>query len=636
MLYDYHYDLGAALICIVLLIIFHLRKSIYTKSYRIFLILITCNLIASVTDAISCFTISYPHSYPLWLNYVVSLGYLFFYNELSVLFFLYIDSKAKIKRIRHAVQIVSTLMTAFFFLTIASSPWSHLVAYFDQDLVYKHGPMFNILYALPFVMFVLEAGIFIAARNKFNKYQLYASISLIVGMAISVVVTIVVPRALIGPLTMSCIIFFVYVAYENPAFFTYQDTQLLNHRAFVNTLYHYKNVNKQVGVIGLAVQDYDYMRHNLGERIMDVIGVQIADFLYHHYKMNAFNIADDQFVILYSDPKEAQLIQQSIREFFVFPFRAEGQSLKLNAAVINIPSLDLKYKVEDLQSMIIYRLQNPNEVFEQETMVENIIVAKQHRDQVLQAIKRAIDQDNFQIYYQPIFDTKTKTFRSAEALIRLIDEDLGFINPEELIRLAEETGSIDRIGEMVFRKVCAFIRDNKLHNLGVSYIEINLSPKQCVQPELVPLFQSIMQIYKVDPSSINLEITETAEVTESKQWLDSVQKLHAIGVEFSIDDYGSGFASADYLIKVPVSIVKIDKMILWQAMEDEKAMIVLKNTIRMLKELGKEIVVEGVEDEKMIQILVENRVDFLQGYYYSRPIPAADYLEFVKERNSGE
>jgi len=596
--------------------------------------LIVCDLLAASFDAISCFTISYPASVPLWLNYFFSLGYLFFYNEMSVLFFAYIDSKAKINKIRTAVNVVALVSTAFYLFGIVSSPWTHLVAYFDENLNYTHGPLFTYMYALPFVMFILEAAIFIAARKQFNRYQLYASISLLIGMSASLAISIINPAALIGPLTMCAVFFFVYVAYENPAHYTYKETPCLNRRAFVDTLRKTKNEGKNFGIVAFAIQDYDYIRHSHGVAIMEKATSKIAEFLYRHFRGNAYALSDDKYAVIINSDMDAIMAKQIIREYFIIPLEIDSDVFNLNISIVEIERMDLQYDVDEIEALVECRIENSDKDISVDQMVSEIISSKQRREQILHAIRNALSEDLFQVYYQPIYDTKTGRFHSAEALIRLIDPVLGFVNPEELITIAEENGYIDQIGELVFRKVCAFIRDSEIRNWGIDFIEINLSPKQCLEPALAPIFQSIMRVYKVDPSWINLEITETAQTSENRNWLNSVERLNSVGVEFSIDDYGSGFASAENLIQIPVSIVKIDKIIMWEAMKDEKAMIVLANTIRMLKELGKKIVVEGVENEEMIRVLLDNGVDYLQGFYYSKPLPQNDFEEFLRNHYS--
>lgn len=198
----------------------------------------------------------------------------------------------------------------------------------------------------------------------------------------------------------------------------------------------------------------------------------------------------------------------------------------------------------------------------------------------------------------------------------------------------KKNGYIHEVGKIVFEKVCKFISESDLKKNGIDYIEVNLSPVQCNHENLVEDFLNIMKKYSVSPEQINLEITETADSMYLTRVNENIQKFKELGISFSIDDFGSGFASLNYLIKFPVSIIKIDKEILWNAMKNKQAMIVLKNTICMAKELDKEIVVEGVEDLDMIQILNQLECDYQQGYFYSKPIAEKEFVEFIRLRNN--
>ena len=181
------------------------------------------------------------------------------------------------------------------------------------------------------------------------------------------------------------------------------------------------------------------------------------------------------------------------------------------------------------------------------------------------------------------------------------------------------------------------MKNSNCSDYGVNYIEINLSPVQCRQVNLVDSLVGMMREYDISPEKINLEITETAQLegAEMMKLTGIMNRLHNYGVTFSIDDFGSGFAAIDYLVRLPVDLVKIDKGILWQAMEDKVAMMVLKHTIRMIKEVDKKIVVEGVETEEMVDLLVAEGCDYLQGYYFSKPIPQEQYLEFLRQKAKG-
>ncbi len=228
---------------------------------------------------------------------------------------------------------------------------------------------------------------------------------------------------------------------------------------------------------------------------------------------------------------------------------------------------------------------------------------------------------------------KDRCFNSAEALIRLHDEELGFISPEDFIPLAEKNGMIFRIGEFVFRSVCKAISEKRLEQYGLEYIEVNLSVAQCMQENLHKTLLAIMDEYHVPYSFINLEITETA-VTVSKETLrNNIEYLRKKGVTFSMDDYGTGYSNITNVITYPFHIVKMDKSIVWYAMENDRALSTLKHSINMIKSLNMDIVAEGVETKEQSQALQEMGCDYLQGYYYSKPIPLDAFITFISENS---
>lgn len=634
MLYDYQYDVAAIVATFLLLSIYLIRKSYETKSTKIFLSIIVVDFLAALFDAISCFTISYPEKYSLAFSYVVCYGYFFFYNLLSTLFLVYIDSKAKIEKYRKPVIIVTWATIAFYMVTIFSSPWTHAVAYFDENRNYMHGPVMYVLYIMPFIIILWELQMFYAAKDRFNRYQIIASVAIILAMLVSIAVQMVIKRMLIGQLNMSLVLYFVYMSYENPAYFTFRETQCLNQRAFYETIKDLLRKKKtKFSLIMFHLTDYEYVRHNWGAQYSDKVSSKVAEHFYLEYRKNVFCLSEDKFVIIVheSEERNIQKIEEHIKDFFMESIRINDTSVKMSVSISKLCDLDDHLYEEEILDLVDYCIHHPEEESSASELIEKVINEKHRRETIIHAIKKALDHDEFQVFYQPIYSTASRNFHSAEALIRLYNPELGYINPEEMITIAESNGYIDQIGEVVFRKVCQFISCHDMEQYGLKYIEINLSPIQCMRQDLVEMFSKIMREYNVSSDRVNLEITETASFVNERQIFSNIHRLNEMGIEFSIDDFGSGFASADYLIKLPVSIVKIDKTILWEAMEKENAMVVLINSIRMLKDLGKKIVVEGVEDEKMVNILVKEECDYLQGYYYSKPINEMDFVSLLQK-----
>ena len=224
---------------------------------------------------------------------------------------------------------------------------------------------------------------------------------------------------------------------------------------------------------------------------------------------------------------------------------------------------------------------------------------------------------------------------SAEALLRLFDEEHGFISPELIVTAAEKSGAIHKIGEFVFEEVCKFVSSDEFKALGLDYIEVNLSVAQCMHGDLADKILMIMQQYNVSPRSINLEITETAASYSQRVMTDNLNKLSRAGIEFSLDDFGTGYSNMKRVVSLPLKIVKLDKSFVDEK-ENLKMWIFLQNTIKMLKDMNMEIVVEGIETKEMVDAFSNLKCDFIQGYYFSKAISKNDFVKFITDAQQKE
>ena len=247
------------------------------------------------------------------------------------------------------------------------------------------------------------------------------------------------------------------------------------------------------------------------------------------------------------------------------------------------------------------------------------------------SLRSGLFENRFEVYYQPIYSTKKKKLIGAEALIRLRDEEGQFISPEVFIPIAEKTGTILRIGEFVFESVCKTLSEIDLESCGIEKIDVNLSVAQCMQEILADQLLTIISMYKLPKSIINMEITETAMAHTPEVLLHNIEKLVEAGIEFSLDDYGSGYSNMNYMLTLPFSMIKIDKGIVWSAFSDKRACLALKSTIKMISELGMAVLAEGVETKEQAEWLSELGCDYLQGFYFAKPMPKKDFIELMKK-----
>lgn len=247
-------------------------------------------------------------------------------------------------------------------------------------------------------------------------------------------------------------------------------------------------------------------------------------------------------------------------------------------------------------------------------------------------LDKAFAENRFEVYYQPIYSIDSGKYNSAEALLRLNDDMYGYISPEIFIPAAEENGMIHKIGKFVLEEVCRFITGEKFKNLGLEYVEVNLSVIQCMSSELSEDVRAVMERYGVSNEQINLEITETAAAYAQTTIMDNINSLTDYGIAFSLDDFGTGYSNMKRIASMPFAIVKLDKTFA-DIDTDDKMMKVVKNTISMVKDMNMKIVVEGVETEESLREFSNLGVDYIQGYYFSRPLPQDKFISEVKRVN---
>lgn len=247
-------------------------------------------------------------------------------------------------------------------------------------------------------------------------------------------------------------------------------------------------------------------------------------------------------------------------------------------------------------------------------------------------LSRAISNGKFEMYYQPIYSFEKEAFVSAEALIRLTDEEFGFVSPGLFIPAAERKGVIIPIGDFVLDNVHKFISENNFDELGLSYIEINLSVAQCFQQDLPDKLNALKEKYGVSPDKINLEITETTYQDIGGVMDSNLKKLSSMGYTFSLDDYGTGYSNMQRVSRLPLKLIKLDKTLV-DDMGSDDGMSIVRNTVRMMKDIDKELVAEGVETKENLDYLREMGCNFIQGYYFSKPLPADKFIEFIRLNN---
>lgn len=247
-------------------------------------------------------------------------------------------------------------------------------------------------------------------------------------------------------------------------------------------------------------------------------------------------------------------------------------------------------------------------------------------------LRKALERDEFVLFYQAQMDLETKQVVGFEALIRWNHPTKGLVYPDEFIYLAEENGLIIPIGKWVLKTACLQLKQWSEDYPDIT-MAVNLSARQFKDRDLVKLVFDVIEETDVNPKNLELEITETIALDDIEYTISTIQELRKIGVRFSLDDFGTGYSSMNYLKRLPVSNLKIDKSFLDSVMEDSCDQKIIQTIISLARNLDLYVIAEGVESFDQENFLKEANCDKAQGFLYSKPVPKDMAIQFLKNKD---
>ena len=316
----------------------------------------------------------------------------------------------------------------------------------------------------------------------------------------------------------------IYLLLENPETNLDRQTGLYNQ----NTLQQYtaELYGKRAEFSLLSLIFSRSRVSNMTAEVEQQVKMEVIIFILSIPETYAFKNAEDEVIILFRDREKAEKCREMLKNRFEFGWGEEGD-IFVNPSWMFLPDAYVVNKPEDISYLLRYARQNSRDFAEDNTVVLDKTLAGRMYDErkTEQLLVNAIDNDRVEVYYQPIFATGEQRFTSAEALMRIKDASDQIVLPNTFINVAEKNGMIIRLGEIVFEKVCGFLQENHPKQLGLHYIEVNLSAVQCTYEHLAESFIRIMEQYEIDPSWVNLEITESASVSSKKIFLENIRKL---------------------------------------------------------------------------------------------------------------
>lgn len=606
-----------------------------TKMFTGFLLLAFFNIIAEFS---TLYTITHIETVPPLLNRFCHQLFIGSLDCMSFFLYLYVDIKTRIQRRYGLKQLVIRLLpVSVAFLMVL---FGKLEYHIGEDGRYSYGPMAMTVYVSVAVYLSLVIIRLMQQNNRFTqkeKRNLFYGISV---WAVIAVFQFFHPAVLISSLGVALMVQFVYISFENPReYLDFEMENTMNRYAFELMLAELTERKKKFYLVSIVLSNTKLLKNSLGYKEMPQILKKFSSQLSDYTKETVYHSKDNIISVILKDEQQYDdLMKKELQNMEYQGANGIHIRPKYFVSVLECPlyadSVEEILEVLDFTSSEGKKNETEGILWVNDKTVER----KNYLAAVERLVQKAIREDGLEVYYQPIFSSKKKKYVSAEALVRLKDkETLGFISPEIFIPIAEKCGLVRELGNIVFEKVCDFASKNKLWQYGVEYIEVNISGIQSVDEQLPETLTACMQKYGIQPRFINLEITETASVEAGDMLLENMNKLREVGCRFSMDDFGTGYSNFLKMVENKFELIKLDKSLIWPCFESEKrsddTLVVLNACIDMIRNLGISIVAEGVETMEQMEMLCEKGVAYLQGYYFSKPMPENDYVEFLRVNN---
>jgi diguanylate cyclase (GGDEF)-like protein/PAS domain S-box-containing protein len=423
-------------------------------------------------------------------------------------------------------------------------------------------------------------------------------------------------------------------------------TKLPNRTLFNDRLHialaHAKRNREQLAVLFLDLDRFKIINDSLGHHAGDFILQEVAERLQLCIREEdtVCRMSADEFIILLTDIEKHSNITKIIIRMVAtlsMPFIVEENELRVTSSIgISIyphnghtPEVLVKHA-----ELAMYH-GKANGRNNYQFFTESLNKTVTERLSLENSLRLAIERNEFVLYYQPQIDIKTNTLIGVEALIRWNHPKDGLISPSKFISIAEETGLIIPIGEWVLREVCR--QHLQWINLGLPAIQIaiNVSAIQFQEKQFLFTLQEIVRNYNIDPIYLELELTEGILMRDADAATKELSFLKDLGVKLSIDDFGTGYSSLQYLSQFPIDKLKIDQSFIRAMTTHASSLTIVESIISLAEKLHIKVIAEGVETNKELKILQKCGCNEIQGYYFSKPLPAHKFVEWFYARYQG-
>lgn len=637
MVWHIEYEIFSAIIVIFLMVYFFKSKFIPTLQNKIYCALLICSFLFIVSNILGSLCLNNIDKLPIFLTSSLNQIYLFLLPIPAALVSFYVMAiiYQDIRYMKKKLLFLSIPLIICIGLCI-TNPFTHILFGLSKETGYVRGYGYAATFLSFFFYAIYSAFLSFKYKKAMHESKIWAIRGFLIVSIIAIILQAIFLQYLLTGAACACSLLLTYLSMQNRGLIIDDLTGVLNRQSFIQELDLNINTEQSGVIITIALDDFKFMNETFGTKNGDIALKEVGKFLIHIHDVNhVYRIGGDIFSIVVNRQLgiSPETIIKEIKERFKKPWIIEETSFNLSTSIAVVSFPENAETTEDVIVAIDFSMHEAKRSESRQVIYADASISEKIKKKhiIKNCLKEALENDGFDVYYQPIFSTSKDRFALAEALIRLEHKELGFIPPDEFIPIAEQTGLINSIGLVVFEKVCKFIASDDFEDLKLDTIAVNLSVVQCMQNNLADDLFNIMKKYNVSPTKFKLEITETVASGSFNIIRETMEELIDLGAKFALDDFGIGYSGVTNMLSLPFSVIKLDKSLIWSMNEDSKHKLTVETIISLINKLNMKAVAEGVETIEYAKDLKSMKCEYLQGYYFSKPVPEEDLRNLLRE-----
>lgn len=626
-MWNYSFVVPSALMMVTLFCFYFSRPRLPIRINRTFLYLLGIEVLVLVSDIISTKADENYQNFSAGELYAANMLFFVLFLVRILFFYRFTVELLHMSRSTHPVFLGVTLLPFVGAEVLCLSSCVTGAVFSIQESGYVSGPFYQVVAVTYFVYIAISMGLIVTKRKNMRPHDFTSAFFCNLALFVGTTIRVTLPKLLVMDTFCMVAIAIIYLGILNPDLYLCEYGDAFNMRGLRLVLMEPMR-RHDYHLLGIALQNYSQERSILGGRQMDGVVELISEYLQRTFPdMMLFYLRGGRFVVMSGVAADWKSVQGAIQQRFGQPWESRGSTLRLGASFVHVDSSSDLTHADRIINNLVIALDNAKRsaMFNRADTTSEAVTAKQVDQQIdtLRILEHTIQNNKVEVFFQPMFDANTRELVGAEALARIRDDAGRIMSPGLFIPIAESSGLINELGRQVLRRTCEFICSHDLDAMGIRWINVNLSPIQCLQQDLAQQFEDMLAEYGVSVDMIRLEITEQSMLDYSLL-RRQILELDNGGFRFVMDDYGSGYSNLVRVKQYPFITIKLDMEIVWDYFKHRDTL--LPTIVEGFRGMGLSITAEGIESEEMAQVLAGIGTDYLQGYYFSKPLPPEEFV----------